>query len=322
MTSSPLLTHVSSLVSLGYSPRFSSLFILIMSQLNIMRPFVYKPRPFLSYFASLYKEEQKEILKTLTLYVMRKEDQSEDDIIKDIIEDIFNNHKGELNEEERSKLKFYQSLPKNFCSLSKEKKTTILLYIFKLRCNYLHKDDQLKIFNFLDGVEEEVIFHVDDDNERKKIKDIIIKKMETFFFERSIAVYESREKKNDKKQEEWTIDCSLPADTAFTNQLRVICKTCLNDYSIRSIKRHALALHDERGTVDELATFSRKQWYPKKKREGEQEVKRLQVKKRETYRVNCRKCKKELSNVTIKNHALNKHKEAGTVKELSTPVKR
>ena len=81
MTSSPLLTHVSSLVSLGYSPRFSSLFILIMSQLNIMRPFVYKPRPFLSYFPSLYKEEQKEILKTLTLYVMRKEDQSEDDII-------------------------------------------------------------------------------------------------------------------------------------------------------------------------------------------------------------------------------------------------
>ena len=77
-------------------------------------------------------------------------------------------------------------------------------------------------------------------------------------------------------------------------------------------------MHDKRGTVEELATFSRKQWHPKKKREGE----RLQVKKRETYRVNCRKCKKELSNFTIKNHALNKHKEAGTVKELSTPVKR
>jgi len=56
-----------------------------------------KVKPFLSYFASLYKEEQKEILKTLTLYVMRKEDQSEDDTIKDIIEDIRKSLEGGLN---------------------------------------------------------------------------------------------------------------------------------------------------------------------------------------------------------------------------------
>ena len=253
----------------------------------------------------------------LTLYVMRKEDQSK----YDIIDDIFNNPKGELNEKEVSKLKYYQSLPKNFCSLSEEKKASILLYIFKLRCNSLHKDDQLKIFNFLDGVEEEVIFYADDD-ERKKMKDIIIEAMEFFFLERSIAVYESREKENDKKQKEWTMDCSLPGDTVFFNQLRVICKTCSNNFSIRSIIRHALAMHDKRGKVGELSDFSFDQHYPKKKSEGEQKVKRLQVKKRETYRVNCKICKKELSNLTIKNHALNKHKKAGSVKELSTPVKR
>ena len=274
--------------------------------LNIMNPFLLQPRPFLNNFASLHKEEQKEILEMLTLRLMEVQS-------KDVIEDIFNNQKGEgLNMKEQRELTYFQSLPKNLCNLPKEKKTSIIQYMFTLHCNSLHKDDQLKILNYLDGVEEEVILYVDDD-ERKKIKDIIIKTMEDFFFERSIAVCESLKK---KKQEEWSIDCSFPTDTKFSSELWVVCNRCSNEFSIRSIKRHAALIHKVlKGKVGELCTISHNQFHPKKK---EKEVKRLQ----ETTKVYCRSCNKKLSIQSIRNHALIIHKETGPVDVLSTPVKR
>lgn len=274
-----------------------------------MSPYVFQARPFLNYFASLHKEEQKEILKMLALYLMRvmgMEGQSKDDI-----EDIFNNHPGEwLNEEELTQLKSHQSLPKNLSSLPKEKKTAILKYIFELHCNFLHEDDKLKIFNYFNGVEEEVIFYLndDDDDERKKMKDIIVNTMEHILFEWSIDVYESRENKNDE-QEEWTIDCA---------EIMVDCNICSLAYSNRSIVRHAWNLHGTRGTVKTLSTISHDQSFPKKKRKEKQQVKRLQ----ESYRVYCRVCGKDRSIRSIKDHALNKHEVDGTVEQLSTPVKR
>ena len=289
----------------------------VQNTLNIMNPLLLQPRPFLNNFASLHKEEQKEILEMLTMRLM--EVQSKD---VDVIEDIFNNQKGKgeglnrkgegLNRKEQCELTHYQSLPKNLCILPKEKKTSIIQYMFALHCNSLHKDDQLKILNYLDGVEEEVILCVDDDDdERKKIKDIIIKSMDDFFFERSIAVCESL-----KKQEEWSIDCSFPTDTKFSSELWVVCNRCSNEFSIRSIKRHAALIHKVlKGKVGELCTISHNQFHPKKK---EKEVKRLQ----ETTKVYCRSCNKKLCISSVRNHALIMHENTGPVDVLSTPVKR
>ena len=267
--------------------------------LNIMNPFLFQPRPFLNNFASLHKEEQKEILEMLTLRLM--EVQSKD---VDVIEVIFNNQKGEgLNRKEECELTYYQSLPKNLCNLPKEKKTSIIQYLFALNCNSLHKDDKLKILNYLDGVEEEIILCVDDD-ERKKIKDIIIKTMEDFFIERSNAMWESLKK---AKQEEWSIDCSFPTDTKFSSELWVVCNHCKDEFSIRSIKRHAALIHKVlNGKVRELYTISSNQFHPKKKEKG---VKRSE----ETTKVYCRSCNKKLSKTSIRNHALFIHKKTGPV---------
>ena len=278
--------------------------------LNIMNPFLFQPRPFLNNFASLHKEEQKEILEMLTLRLM--EVQSKD---VDVIEVIFNNQKGEgLNRKEECELTYYQSLPKNLCNLPKEKKTSIIQYLFALNCNSLHKDDKLKILNYLDGVEEEIILCVDDD-ERKKIKDIIIKTMEDFFIERSNAMWESLKK---AKQEEWSIDCSFPTDTKFSSELWVVCNHCKDEFSIRSIKRHAALIHKVLNRkVRELCTISSNQFHPKKKEKG---VKRLE----ETTKVYCRSCNKNLSKTSMRNHALFIHKKTGPVDvdALSIPVKR
>lgn len=119
-----------------------------------------------------------------------------------------------------------------------------------------------------------------------------------------------------KKQEEWSIDCSFPTDTKFSSELWVVCNRCSNEFSIRSIKRHAALIHKVlKGKVGELCTISHNQFHPKKK---EKEVKRLQ----ETTKVYCRSCNKKLSIQSIRNHALIIHKETGPVDVLSTPVKR